>query len=39
MNGDIDGDGQVSPWEKNLCKLCLMGALALTFGQEAIGIL
>lgn len=35
---DLDGDGEVSKWETHLCKLCLMGALALTFGQEAIAL-
>jgi len=35
---DIDGDGKVSTWETHLCKLCLMGALVLAFGDKAAGL-
>ncbi len=31
---DLDGDGKVSPWERHLCKLCLMGALLIAFGDK-----
>lgn len=31
---DIDGDGEVSPWEQNLCRLCLLAALTLAFGSR-----
>ena len=34
---DLDGDGTVSPWEANICRMCLLGVLALTLGKEAIG--
>lgn len=34
ITADIDGDGKVSPWEANLCRLCLMGMLGLAFGKE-----
>ena len=30
---DIDGDGKTSPWEANLCRLCLLIALA-SLGHE-----
>jgi len=33
---DLDGDGEVSPWEKNLCRYCLLMALVLAFGEKAI---
>lgn len=36
---DIDGDGKVSPWESNLCRLCLIGALAIAFGDKAINLI
>jgi hypothetical protein len=36
---DLDGDGKVSPWEGQLCKLCLMAALALAFGEQAAGLI
>ena len=35
---DIDGDGKVSPWESNLCRLCLIGALVIAFGDKAINL-
>ena len=35
MNVDIDGDGKESPWEKHLCKICLLGALAVAFGSQS----
>lgn len=35
---DIDGDGEVSPWEKHLCKLCLIGALIVAFGERALQV-
>lgn len=31
---DIDGDGKASPKEIRLCQLCLMGALAVAFGDK-----
>lgn len=34
MTLDIDGDGKQSPWETHLCKICIMGALALAFGDR-----
>jgi len=36
---DLDGDGKVSPWEQNLCRVCLMAAVILAFGDEAVGML
>lgn len=36
---DIDGDGKISPWESNLCRLCLIGALAIAFGDKAINLI
>ncbi len=33
---DIDGDGKTSLWEANICRLCIMGALVLAFGKEAL---
>lgn len=33
---DLDGDGKVSPWESNLCRICLMAALAIAFGDKVI---
>lgn len=39
MDADIDGDGKVSPWEANLCRMCLVAALVLAFGQDALHIL
>ena len=35
---DIDGDGKVSPWETSLCKICLMAALVLAFGEKAVSV-
>ncbi len=35
---DLDGDGKVSPWEANLCRICLMAALVLAFGEKAVGV-
>jgi len=34
---DLDGDGQTSPWEVKLCRVCLIAALAIAFGKEAVG--
>lgn len=36
MDQDIDGDGIESPWEKHLCKICLLAALVLAFGKSAL---
>ena len=33
---DLDGDGKVSPWESNLCRVCLLAAIVLAFGDNAI---
>ena len=33
---DLDGDGKVSPWESNLCRICLMTALIIAFGDKVI---
>lgn len=33
---DIDGDGRISPWESNLCRMCLIGALVIAFGDKVI---
>ena len=33
---DLDGDGKVSPWESNLCRICLISALAIAFGDKLI---
>ncbi len=39
LNVDIDGDGRISGWESNLCRLCLIGALAIAFGDKAINLI
>jgi len=39
MNQDIDGDGVESPWERHLCKICLLSALILAFGERALTLL
>ena len=36
VSEDLDGDGEVSPNEISLCRICLMAALVLAFGQEAL---
>lgn len=36
---DLDGDGKVSPWEANMCRICLISALVLAFGKEALAFL
>jgi len=36
---DLDGDGKVSPWERHLCKFCLLGALLIAFGDKITNIL
>lgn len=33
---DIDGDGRSSPWEQNLCRICMMAAIVLAFGKDAL---
>ena len=33
---DLDGDGKVSPWESNLCRICLISAIILAFGDNAV---
>lgn len=33
---DLDGDGQTSPWEAQICKICLLAMLALALGKEAL---
>lgn len=33
---DIDGDGKVSPREIKICQLCLLGALAIAFGDKVL---
>ena len=33
---DLDGDGTVSAWESNLCRICLISAIILAFGDNAI---
>ena len=33
---DLDGDGKVAPWESNLCRICLISAIVLAFGDNAI---
>lgn len=38
-SADIDGDGSVSPWETNLCRLCLILTMTMAFGKEALGLL
>jgi len=35
---DIDGDGKASPKEIRLCQLCLMGALAVAFGDKVLAL-
>lgn len=35
---DLDGDGKSTAWEDNICKICLLGMLALALGKEALGI-
>lgn len=32
LDMDLDGDGKVSSWERHLCKICLMAAVAAGFG-------
>lgn len=39
VSEDLDGDGTISPKEISLCRLCLMAALVLAFGEEAAGLL
>jgi hypothetical protein len=36
---DIDGDGVSAPWEQNLCRICLMAAITLAFGKDALQML
>ena len=36
---DIDGDGKTSPWEQNLCRICITLALAMAFGKDALLLL
>ena len=36
---DLDGDGKVSPWESNLCRICLIAAITLAFGDNAVQLL
>ncbi len=33
---DLDGDGKVAPWESNLCRVCLLAAIVLAFGDNAL---
>jgi hypothetical protein len=33
---DIDGDGKTSPWEANICKMCLLAAIIIAFGDKAL---
>ncbi len=33
---DLDGDGKVSVWESNICRICLISAIILAFGDNAI---
>ena len=33
---DLDGDGKVSPWESNLCRICLLSAIILAFGDNVL---
>lgn len=33
---DLDGDGKISPWESNLCRICLISAIILAFGDNAL---
>ncbi len=33
---DIDGDGKTSPWEANICKMCLLAAIVIAFGDKAL---
>ncbi len=33
---DLDGDGKISPWESNLCRVCLLAAIVLAFGDNAV---
>ena len=36
---DLDGDGKTSPWEANLCRLCLAAAICLAFGDKAVQLI
>ncbi len=36
FNLDVDGDGKVSFWEANVCRICLTSAIVLAFGDNAI---
>jgi hypothetical protein len=33
---DLDGDGHTSPWEAQICKICLLAMLTLAIGKEAL---
>ena len=39
VSEDLDGDGNISPREISLCRLCLMAALVLAFGEQAAGMI
>lgn len=33
---DLDGDGKVSAWESNLCRICLVATMAVVFGDKVV---
>ena len=39
VSEDLDGDGEVSSKEISLCRICLMAALVLAFGEQAVGLI
>lgn len=36
---DLDGDGKVSAWEQNICRICLMAAITLAFGKDVLSMI
>lgn len=39
ISSDLNGDGKIDPWERNLCRYCLFAALALAFGEKFVGLI
>lgn len=36
---DVDGDGEVTEKDAWLCRLCLVAAVVLAFGEKAVGLM